>query len=195
MAVGADDVFCATVTICGVPGGVPIAAVVRFSVTPWSAVDTALLELVAAVPSIVNSASCADALCFHALVLTADVKVDAAPPVPAVDVTPRLDSPASPATLLTETLIVFDAPVAEERRTRCAPSVPVTTVAVTPGLLADELIALAMPLTVLFADVMSIVIDLPPTETLIVPVPSAVVAPNAADDSVWAAAICVTATE
>jgi len=34
IAVEADEVFCATVTVCGVPGGVPIAAAVRLIVTP-----------------------------------------------------------------------------------------------------------------------------------------------------------------
>jgi len=195
IAVDADVVFCATVSVCGVPGGVPIAAAVRFSVTPWIAVVTVLLELVAVVPKIENAASCADALCVQAFVLDADVMVDGAVVVaPAVDVTPRLDRPASFATLLSDTLIVFDAPVADELSTRCAPVVPVTTVAVTPGLLDDALIALAMPLTVLFADVMAMLIDFPPTETFIVPVPSAVLAPNAANDSVCALATCVTAT-
>ena len=196
IAVDPDVVFCATVSVCAVPAGVPIAAAVRFSVMPWIALVTVLLALVPAVPSTVNMASCADAVCVHALVLDADVMVDAAVLVaPAVDVTPRLDRPASPARLLIETLTVFDAPVAVERRTRCAPSVPVTTVAVTPGLFAAELIALAMPLTVLFDDVMGTLIEWPPTEIFIVPVPSAVVLPNAADESVCALAICVTATE
>ena len=56
IAVDADVVFCATVSVCGVPGGVPIAAAVRFSVTPWIAVVTVLLELVAVVPKIENAA-------------------------------------------------------------------------------------------------------------------------------------------
>jgi hypothetical protein len=196
MAVDADVVSCATVSVCGVPAGTPIAAAVRFSVTPWIAVVTVSLELVPAVPSMVNMASFADSVCVHGLVTDADAMVEeSAALAPAVDVTPRLDSPASSVTVPTETLIVFDAPVADERKIKCAPSVPVTTVAVRPGLLDDELIALAIPLTVLFADVMSTLVDLSPTETFIVPVPSAVVAPNAADESVCALAICVTATE
>ena len=52
-----------------------------------------------------------------------------------------------------------------------------------------------MPLTVLFDDVMARLIDWLPTEMFIVPVPSAVVLPNAADESVCELAICVTATE
>src|ERR1700712_2055507 len=143
-----------------------------------------------------NMASLADSVCVHGLVADADAMVDgSAALAPPVDVTPRPDRPASSVTGLTETSIVFDAPVADERKIKCAPSVPVTTVAVTPGLLDDALIAPAMPLTVLFADVMSTLIDLSPTETFIVPAPSAAAAPNAADESVCALAICVTATE
>src|SRR5258708_39103044 len=114
-----------------------MAAALRLIVMPWIAVVTALLELVPAVPSTVNMASCADADWVHGFVVDDDTMVDLAELVaPAVDVTPRLDRPASFATLLTDTLIVFEAPVADERSTRCAPSVPVTPVAVTPGLLA-----------------------------------------------------------
>jgi hypothetical protein len=115
-------------------------------------------------------ASLADSVCVHGLVADTDATVEeSAALAPAVDVTPRLERPASSVTGLTETSIVFEAPVADERRIKCAPSVPVTTVAVTPGLLDDELIALAMPLTVLFVDVMPTLIDLSPTETFIAP--------------------------
>jgi len=95
--VDAAVVFCATVSVWAVPGGVPIAAAVRFSVTPWSAVVTVLLELVAGVPSIVNTAFSAGALCVHALVLDADVMVDAVVLVaPAVDVTRGWTGPHRP---------------------------------------------------------------------------------------------------
>ena len=71
--------------------------------------------------------------------------------------------------------------------------VPVTTVAVMPGLLDEFMIALAIPLNVLFADVTAILIDEPPTETVIVPVPSAAVGENAAEVNACCDATCVTA--
>src|SRR5471030_191507 len=104
MAADADVVSCATVSVCGVPAGTPMAAAVRFSVTPWIAVVTVSLELVPAVPSMVNIASLADSVCVHGLVADTDVMLDgSAALAPAVDVMPRLDRPASAVTVPTET--------------------------------------------------------------------------------------------
>lgn len=133
-------------------------------------------------------------LCDHAT-LPPERIVDWPPVVLAVDVTARLDSPLSPDRLLTPTLITLAAPVLAERSTRCAPSVPVTIVAVTPGLFDAELIAAAMPESVLFVESIEIDVDLPPTLSVSVPVPSCCVALNAPEDSVCDVAICVTATE
>ena len=87
------------------------------------------------------------------------------------------------------------APVVVERNTRWAPPVPVTIVAVTPGLLPALLIALAIPLSVLL--VLSIVtsIDLPPTAMVNLPVPNLAVESNAADERLCDAAICLTSIE
>ena len=87
------------------------------------------------------------------------------------------------------------APVFDARSTRWAPSVPVTMVAVTPGLPLPVLIADAMPASVLLVLSTLMFIDLPPTEIVSVPVPSCVVVPNAADDKACELAICCTATE
>lgn len=69
---------------------------------------------------------------------------------------------------------------------------PITIVAVTPGLLDALLIALAKPLSVLLVLSIETSIDLPPTEIVNLPVPSCVVAPNAAEDRLCDEAICVT---
>jgi len=91
---------------------------VRLIVTPDRAVVIELLVLVAAVPLIENSASAADVFWVHAM-LPAEVTDDRPPEsLPAVDVTPRLDIPLSPDTLVTLTLMTFDAPVAVELSTR-----------------------------------------------------------------------------
>ncbi len=121
--------------------------------------------------------------------------VDWPPVVLAVDVTPRLDRPLSPATLLSATPIVLAAPVGVELSTRCAPSLPLTTDATMPGLPVALLIAAAMPDSVLLVLLTSTVKDWLPSDNVIVPVPSAVDAPNAADDSDCDVAICVTPTE
>src|SRR5476649_2381277 len=97
------------------------------------AVVTALVELVPAVPSTVNMASCADEDCVHGFVVDDDTTVDLSELVaPAVDVTPRLDRPASLATLLNDTLIVFEAPVADGRSPSGRPSWPAPPVAGPP---------------------------------------------------------------
>ncbi len=183
----------ATVSVCGC---VPLtAAEVKFSVTPVIAPVTVLLALVAAMPLIVKAASCAAVLCFQAALLLADAMDDWPPVVLAVDVTPRLERPLSPVTLLTATLIAFAAPVGVELSTRCAPSLPLTTDATMPGLPVVLLIAAAMPDSVLLLLPTLTVNDLLPSDSVIVPVPSAVDAPNAADDSDCDVAICVTPTE
>ncbi len=91
-----------------------------------------------------------------------------------------------------DTLIVLVAPVVVERSTRWAPPVPVTIVAVTPGLLPALLIALAIPVNVLLVLSTVTSIDLPPTSIVSLPVPSLAVASNAADDRLCDAAICLT---
>jgi hypothetical protein len=154
--------------------------------------------LVAAVPPMVNCASCAATVWVHAIE-PADVIDD--PPLglpalttPGVDVTPRLDKPLSPERLLTPMLTVFAAPVAPELINKCDPSVPVTTVAVTP--MPALLIALAIPLRLSSFDVIFNATDLPPTETVNVPVPrpAACALVNAPDERVCCCAICVTLT-
>ena len=116
--------------------------------------------------------------------------------VPCVDVTPSADKPVS-VVALTLTLIVLDCPVVVELSMRWEPSEPVTTVAVTPGLLLDDMMAAAIPLRLSFDDVTLRVIDLPPTEMVIVPVPSddAWLDVNAPDEMLCACAICETTTE
>ena len=191
IAVLCDVVSVAMVSVCVVPAD----AAVRFIVTPEMALVTELVELLAAIPPTVNSASWANPLCVQALLEFADVIDDWPPVVLAVEVTPRLDRPVSDVTLLVETLMTLAAPVFAARSTRWAPSVPVTMVAVTPGLLLLELIADAMPESVLLVLSTLMSIDLPPSETVSVPVPSCVVAPKAAEDNACELAICVTATE
>jgi len=86
-------------------------------------------------------------------------------------------------------------PVVDERRTRCAPSVPLTTVAVTPGLLVDELIAVGNAAHRVVRRRDRDAHRLAADRDVHRAVPSAVVLPNAADESTCSLATCVTATE
>ncbi|SPV20461.1 Uncharacterised protein [Burkholderia cepacia] len=185
-----DFVSVLTVSVC--VSVALTAAADRFSVTPLSTPDTVLLALVDAMPLSVNFASCATALCRHAAALFADSIFDAPPVVSAVDVTPRFDSPLSLATLPTATLIAFAEPVFVDASTRCAPSVPLITVALIPGLFAAELIAAAMPDSVLFVPVTSTLNDWLPSDSVSVPVPSALLPSKPAEASACAVAVCVT---
>jgi hypothetical protein len=69
-------------------------------------------------------------------------------------------------------VIVSEASVLVELRMMCEPSEPLTTVAETPGLLLDLLMAEAIALRLSFDDVTSSDIDLLPTALVNVPVPS-----------------------
>jgi len=90
--------------------------------------------------------------------------------------------------------MVLAAPVSAEASTRCAPSVPCTRVAVTPGFPVAELIADTMPLSVLSVSSILILKLCPPSDTVSVPVPTVASLPpaNPNDTSCCACASCVT---
>ncbi|VBC69705.1 Uncharacterised protein [Burkholderia pseudomallei] len=173
--------------------GAPIASSVTLIVTPAITPLTALSALRAVItPPTVTIASCAKSLCFQAS--PADVIADLPPLSSAVDWTASPDRPASSFTFETLMLITFALPDAVERSTRCAPSVPVTTVAVTPGLFFAELIAAAMPAGVLFVASMSIDVERSPSLSVSVPEPSVCFGSKPADTSVCERATCLTST-
>ncbi len=89
--------------------------------------------------------------------------------------------------------MVLAAPVCVEESSRCAPSVPCTTVAVMPGLPAAELIAVAMPLSVSLL-LLTVTLKLaPPRLNCRVPLPRVVVPVLARDFDrsccAWASAV------
>ena len=100
----------------------------------------------------------------------------------------RLPSPP-----LLVTVKALALPVAAEVSTRCAPSVPVTMLALTPGLSWDLLIASRMFSSVFAPDSMSRLIDLLPMAMVRVPVPTAVLeSVNAVDVVFWDVASLLT---
>ncbi len=171
-------------------GGLLTAACVRFSVTPAIALVTVLVELEPLTVPILNCASCA---AVDWLQLELDGIVEPPPLVLGVEVTLSCDRPLS-VLALAVTLMVLAAPLAFELSTRCAPSLPFTMVADTPGLFGSLLIASRMPASVLFDELMLIVELLLPTCSVRLPVPSWVVAPKAGEDSDCDWAICETVT-
>ena len=86
------------------------------------------------------------------------------------------DEITEPFDLVVVTVKAFAAPVAVDVRTRCAPSVPVMMLAVTPGLSEDLLIESRMFCSEFAPDATFRVIDFPPMEMDSVPVPAADVA-------------------
>ena len=77
---------------------------------------------------------------------------------------------------VTDTLIALAVPVFVDFNTSCCvPPVPVTIEAVRPGMLDEELIAAATSLNV-SVDATAMLIDEPPTEMFIDPLPSVAVA-------------------
>jgi hypothetical protein len=100
-----------------------------------------------------------------------------------------------PLSSVVEMLIALAWPVAVERSTRCAPSEPLMTVADTPGLSDAELIAEAMPDSVLLLLSILTVLDLPLMFNVIEPVPSCCVEVNAPEVMDCAAAMLFTLTE
>jgi len=116
--------------------------------------------------------------------------------VPAVVVTARLFKASLEFESLIATLMPFAEPVEVECSTRWAPSAPLTTVAVTPGLLVAELIADAMPATVLLVLLSEIVVLAPLTVSVIVEEPdaSAWVEVKPVEVSTWACATCFTSS-
>src|ERR1700733_6264061 len=147
IALWADEVSGLIVSVVGVP---PAEAVCKLIVTPVIAPLTALLALVAAKPLIEKLASCAGCVCVKA----------------------STDRPPSPPDGVT--VIAFAAPVAVPVRISREPDVVVMMLAVTPGLLGAELISAAMPASELLVVSMVIAIELEPTATVSVPVPTAV---------------------
>src|SRR5208282_4184064 len=82
------------------------------------------------------------------------------------------DKPPSPPDCAT--VIEFAAPVVVPDSTSLAPSVAVMMLALTPGLFGAELIAAAMPASVLSVESMLIEVDDVPTAIVNVPVPTGV---------------------
>ena len=145
----------------------------RSMVTPVMALLTTLLALVAAKPLIEKLASCAAWVC----------------------VSVKDDRPPSPPEVLT--VMALAAPVAVPAMTSRAPAVVEMMLAVTPGLLSAELIAAAMPASVLSVESILIDVEAPPTAIVRVPVPTTVEEPptNGLDVSVAGVARLFTSRE
>src|SRR5471032_457110 len=179
---------------------VPTDSEVRLIDRPAIADVTLLVGLLTSVPATVSNASLPAAVCFQfadvpMVVYGATVLLGSEGSTVEVDeLTLSFDNPElSPEPVgVASTEIPFATPVVDECSTRCVPSVPVITVALTPGLPEAELIAAAMPVSVLFDESILIETSEPPTESFSVPVPSASLAPNAPEVILCDVAMLVT---